>query len=160
MAEKLFRVEQLEIYYREHGPLVLRYLVRQVGVSLANDMLHDVFVEAASHFDRLTACDSPRGWLLKVAYHQVCNYYRDKRVMYGLPSELVAAVPDDGSQLTELRDSLARLDKESREILLLRWYEQLSYEEISRIMDLPIGTVRSRLHYALNKLRGEFNNGI
>ncbi len=153
MTNESEQTKQLEIYYREYGPLILRYLYRRVGSEAAADMVQDVFVEAARHYTRLVKADSPRGWLLKVAYYQMCNYYRRKRQVYELPADLVVDKVVEDDAVSELREALKLVDESSREILMLRWYEQLSYEDIAQVLELPVGTVRSRLHYSLKKLR-------
>ena len=52
-----------------------------------------------------------------------------------------------------MREAILKLSDDHRETILLRWYDQLSYEEISQVLQIPVGTVRSRLHHALGKLR-------
>jgi RNA polymerase sigma-70 factor (ECF subfamily) len=54
---------------------------------------------------------------------------------------------------TWIRDALARLDPDHREVLMLREYEQLSYEEIAELLQIPVNTVRSRLFRARGELK-------
>jgi len=56
-----------------------------------------------------------------------------------------------------LADSIAHLNEEHREVIMLRFGESLSLEEISQTLEIPKGTVKSRLHNALNKLKHHFS---
>lgn len=144
----------LENCYREHGPAVMRYLVRRVARQQAEDMFQDVFAAAARHTDRLAAVDSPRAWLLRVAHNLLCTYYRNRRYLSEIRENIVAVeFQSDFEDLEQMRLAIAALPDESREIILLRWYDQLSYEEMAQVLEIPVGTVRSRLHNSVKKLR-------
>jgi RNA polymerase sigma-70 factor (ECF subfamily) len=58
--------------------------------------------------------------------------------------------PDDA---TRIHAALDRLDSAHREVLVLRFLEELSYDEIGHIVGCPVGTVRSRIHYAKARLQ-------
>jgi RNA polymerase sigma-70 factor, ECF subfamily len=63
-------------------------------------------------------------------------------------------------EATEIHAALDRLEPAQREVLVLRFLEELSYEEIAEVVECPVGTVRSRIHYAkaqLKKLLNERN---
>ena len=59
----------------------------------------------------------------------------------------------ENPQLENMRRAIDRLSAEHQEVLLLKWHDELSYKEIAQILKVPVGTVRSRLHHALGKLR-------
>ena len=67
----------------------------------------------------------------------------------GTPAPVESSSPDD------LRQILKRLSEEHREVLLLRFVDGLDLAEIARAMDIPLGTVKSRLHNALETLRAD-----
>ena len=52
-----------------------------------------------------------------------------------------------------MREAIGRLDPALRQVLQLRLREEMAYEEIARFLNIPVGTVRSRLHYAVKNLR-------
>jgi RNA polymerase sigma-70 factor (ECF subfamily) len=148
------RITTLEAIYALHGAYILRYLNRLVGTKCAEDLLQDTFVQALSHIDKLNALESPRAWLFRVAYHLAMNEYRRKKMVHDVPlDQLVEASSDEDPRLPAMRDAISKLDDMHREVVMLRWYDQLSYEEISQVLDISVGTVRSRLHHSLGKLR-------
>ncbi|MFO0973954.1 MAG: RNA polymerase sigma factor [Phycisphaerae bacterium] len=145
---------ELEVLYRRHGDDLRRYLrgrVRDDGD--ADDALQETFVQAALYPDRWVTAPSPRAWLFGVARHVASGLRRSWRTWKKLPDEPPAAAPVEDERLAAARRALAALPDEQREPLELRLLGELSYAEIAAALDLPIGTVRSRLHYAMERLR-------
>jgi RNA polymerase sigma-70 factor (ECF subfamily) len=77
---------------------------------------------------------------------------RKKHETTGLPHGAVAAGKDFGHPL-DVQAALARLSSEHREVLVLREFEQLSYQEMSDVLGVPQGTIESRLHRAREALK-------
>jgi RNA polymerase sigma factor (sigma-70 family) len=136
--------------YRERAATLLRFLVRLTGSpALAEDVLHDVFVAVmdggAAGFD--PARGSLRSFLFGAARNTAA-----KRVRQALPLpvpgqvEAVGQRTDDDEQT--VRAALLQLAPEFRETLLLCDLEGLRYDEAAAALDVPIGTVRSRLSRA------------
>ena len=138
-------VAYLEMLYEQHGPVILRYLYRLVGQKMAEDVFQDTFVQAVTHLERLDGVVSPKAWLFKVA------------IVWG---NLVQSSPQEDSRLEPMRRAIQTLPSDQRETVLLRWYDELSYEEIAQVLQIPLGTVRSRLHNALQKLRQQMDREI
>jgi RNA polymerase sigma-70 factor (ECF subfamily) len=102
-------------------------------------------------------------WLLGIVHHKALNAIRGR-----LPAschEQPAQVADAGPALDELvaqeerrewlKAALERLSVEHRAVLELVFYQGLSLSEVAQVSDCPVGTVKSRLHYAKSQLRGE-----
>ncbi len=152
------RLAELERLYHEAGPGLLRYLTRRLRRrEEAEDVLQAAFVEAARFYDRLSAADSPRAWLYAVARNLVAARQRKAGLIHW------SSLPDDPAERSEtesderldtMRDAIAGLPDALRETLELRVSQDLSYVEIAAVLDLPVGTVRSRLHNAVEQLRG------
>jgi len=148
------RQDSLEGLYRRHGPAVLAYLrARCRDRQAADDLLQDTFVQAAGQGEGIAALRSPRAWLIAVARNLSLMLLRRRR-----PVELaddppsrpqVAADP----RLDQMRQAVARLPEPFREVLELRLREELSYGQIAQVLEIPVGTVRSRLHHAVQRLR-------
>ena len=150
-------VMAVEGWYREHGPAVLAYLRRRfggvVGLS-AEDLLQETFVMAMRGAGRAAAAESVRAWLFGIARNVGLTAARRKT---GRAVELVGDVEarsEDGDERNvEVRRAIGELPEAMREALELRVGEGLSYEEIAAVLGVPVGTVRSRLHNAVQRLR-------
>lgn len=148
-------LNRLRLLYAEHGPALLRYLRRLTGrAEGSEDLLQETFVQALKGLDRVDAALSPKAWLFAIARHLGLNARQRRRDLLALPDELPAGPrerPDPRRE--DMREAIAALPDKQREALQLRLTDGLSYEEIAQVLDIPVGTVRSRLHAAVNTLR-------
>ena len=152
MADSQAKVEG---WYREHAGALLRYLARRFGSDGADDLLQETFVQALRRPRRAGETVSPRAWLFGIARHVGISAFRRTKVMGQLPESVAAKVAQVDQRLAEMRQAIAKLPQETRETLELRLADDLSYEEIAVVLEIPVGTVRSRLHNAVKKLREE-----
>ncbi len=152
---------------------VYNLIVRMVrDPALAEDLAQDVFVKA---FARLTTFDRRfkfSSWIFTIAHHTVIDSVRRGRVptlpleeienaREGLPDRRSGG-PDEALDRADLAEAIDKalgvLRADYRQAIVLRYQEELSQEEIARIMDLPVGTVKTYLHRAraeLARLLGE-----
>jgi RNA polymerase sigma factor (sigma-70 family) len=145
---------KVEAWYREYGAALLRYLIRRFGRDGADDLLQETFVQALRRPQRGETV-SPRAWLFGIARHVGITAFRRSKVMAQLPASMAAQAAEVDERLGEMRQAMAKLPQEMRETLELRLADDLSYEEIAAVLEIPVGTVRSRLHNAVKKLREE-----
>jgi RNA polymerase sigma factor (sigma-70 family) len=158
------------LIFSRHGEAVHRYLSRRAEGSAVDDLHAETFVAA---FRSRLAYDldypDARPWLYGIATHVVHHHRRSEgrraamvvRVAQRAPAEQSALDPaadvvtrselDD--QLVRLRAALAQMDDTYLDVLMLFTGPQLSYEEIARALDIPLGTVRSRMFRARARLR-------
>ncbi len=147
---------QLKLLYEAHAPELLRFLRRQAfDTAEAEDLLQETFVQAARHESRLADAASPRAWLYAVARNVTGSIRR--RVLRlrrrPLADDLPApAEADADPRVEQMRRAIARIAPQLRETLELRLNADLSYAEIAEALDVPIGTVRSRLSHAVQQL--------
>ncbi len=150
---------------RYEGPLY-RFFARLAGdPHLAEDLFQETFLRA---FKNRALFDSKRRfapWLYGIGVIAWKDHRRkEARASLGLQEGGGALqVPDDQGTPAEeverreiqevVREEIGHLPEEQRVIILLRHYQGLSYEEIAEALHLPLGTVKSRLHYALAMLR-------
>jgi len=156
MDEAMVRVRT---FYNEHGGALLGYLTRLTGrAETAEDLLQETFVQAMRRPDRLGNAASPRAWLFAIARHLGLNAMRRPRLTVPLPEGMVA-VPchEEDPRLEQVRRAIVDLPEPQREALSLRLAQRLSYEEIADVLEIPVGTVRSRLHNAIKNLRERLN---
>ena len=128
----------------------------------AADAVHDAFVKV---FRKPDAYDEKKGpltpWFLRVVRNQCLDLIRRRRPVEEGIDELRDATPGPEAALEmsqrdqELQIALSRLSPGQREIIVLRDYMDLSYAEIAQVLDIPHGTVMSRLHRARIALKEE-----
>jgi RNA polymerase sigma-70 factor (ECF subfamily) len=144
-----------------HRDVVFRVTARIVGSDEeAEDATQDTFLRAFHRLERYRG-DAPfRTWLLRIAHNTAVTHLTTRRVpaqpLDSVREDLAAAVAHGGpAEQLERRERLTRLDTKvkglspgHRTVLVLRDIEGLSYEEIARVTDSPVGTVKARLHRA------------
>ncbi|MFC1793520.1 RNA polymerase sigma factor, partial [Planctomycetota bacterium] len=96
----------------------------------------------------------------KVAKNMAFNHLRKKVPVYITWESMVQSPPQEDRRLEYMRRAIQKLPPDQRETVLLRWYDELSYEEIAQVLRIPLGTVRSRLHHALHKLHQQIDREI
>jgi len=157
------------LYARHRGPLY-RFLMRQVrNQALADEFFQDVWqrVIAAREGWKPEAAFST--WLFRIAHNRLNDHWRAAKHRPPAPEdadERAGRVPDPSTPERELSDfeqrrrlqrALEDLPDEQREVLLLRLEQELSLEEIGVITGVGRETVKSRLRYAMDKLRQRLN---
>lgn len=157
------------------GVLVERYQRRVVGVALAVvhnqddavELAQETFVRAYENLSKFESRSSFSTWLYRIAANLAIDFWRREGrhvVLHGEDAESeISRIPSlqgdsfkevSRAELSErLNKALGELTSEHRAVILLREVEGLSYDEISDILQVPRGTVMSRLHYARTRLR-------
>lgn len=164
IAGSLERPEGFARIFDRHYTAVHRYLARRVPRAQADDLASLTFVVAFERRGSFRAqSTSARPWLLGIAtnlmHERVRREYRERGAFLLLNDDHVASVEgahrgmDEGPDTDLLAGALATLDPAQRDVLLLHAWEELSYEEIAQALDVPLGTVRSRLARARAHLR-------
>lgn len=137
--------------YREP---VWRFFRRRVAdPARAEELAQDVFAALFQAAPRYEPRAPFRSYLFGIAYNVLMASQRKRQPVELLDSERMAAPVADPEAGLWVRQALARLEPEDREILMLREYEQLSYQEIADVRTIPINTVRSRLFRARQALK-------
>jgi RNA polymerase sigma-70 factor (ECF subfamily) len=134
----------------------------------AEDLVQETYVRAIQAMGRLRAGSNMRSWLFTILRNIWFNQLRKRRnAPQGVEIEVGDGVADNIAEPSknshdlyvskmeaeQVRAAIQELPVESREIILLREYEELSYLEIASVLDCPVGTVMSRLGRARAKLR-------
>ena len=146
-----------ELYYR-YRDWVVRLAYRFSGNRAdALDVLQDTFAYLLRKLPDLHLTARMTSFLYPVVKH-LALAARDKRQRYVTDDELLrqqAARPPDGTAATraELTAALAVLPERQLEVVLMRFVDAMALQEIADALDIPLGTVKSRLHTALNTLR-------
>jgi len=143
--------------YRE-GVVTMVY--RMVGdIHLAEDAAQDTFLRAWINLSKYKPSAPFRNWLYRIAYNRTLDLLRQAEEEDSLDSIPLASkdiTPEvnaiQAERVQQIQKSILELPSASRIVLVLREYQGLSYQEIAAVLNIPIGTVMSRLSYARNKL--------
>ncbi|MDB4968349.1 MAG: polymerase sigma-70 factor, subfamily [Myxococcales bacterium] len=142
-----------------HTPLLLR-LARRVGACDADDLVQETFLRALVARHRYQTGSNGRAWLCRILCNLAISDRRRRARDERMRARVLATTPEPETpepppRIDEpaLRAALAQLDPAERRILELADVDDLSYREIARALDCPIGTVMSRLHRARRRLR-------
>jgi len=150
--------EAVESLLRRIQPALLRYLRGLLGAEDAEDLLQDVLVLI---YRRIRQLDNPelfRPWAFRIASRAAFRHLRKKKRLPLRASEealddLPAAEPVTAFEFEHVSDALAGLSPASRAVLALHFQEEMTLSEVAAVLEIPPGTVRSRLAYGLAILR-------
>lgn len=163
------RAQDYDELVRRYGPAVYSFLVRFVGnPATAEDLVQDVFLQvhlAASSFDPQRRF---RPWLFTIAANKARDHLRGRgrHATQSLDASqnpeqpsIAGQVESAGADVVEamneseraaaVRRQIAAMPEHLRIILIMGYYQQMPYAEIAEVLDIPVGTVKSRLHAAV-----------
>jgi RNA polymerase sigma-70 factor (ECF subfamily) len=152
--------------YARHRARLYRYLLRQLREpALADELFQDVWQRVVAARGRWTPEAGFATWLFRIAHNRLADHWRAQQYRPPAPAdadERAARIPapdtpertlSDFEQRRQLQLALDALPPEQREVLLLRLEQELTLEEIGAITGVGRETVKSRLRYAMDKLR-------
>jgi RNA polymerase sigma-70 factor, ECF subfamily len=151
------------------GELIARYspglrffLKRMTGqAEAADDLLQETWIEVYRKINRLHRPEAFTAWLYRIARDKAYRELRrlpwrhapiDESLANSIADEEVSFTPEEAENV---RAALDQLPVEQRDVLVLRFMEEMSYEQIADVIACPVGTVRSRIHYAKLALRAK-----
>lgn len=149
--------------YRElvarFGPRLRYYLLKlSARRDQAEDFAQETWVEVLRQLPRLKEAAAFTTWLYRIAHSKVMLDGRRRGREPATSADVddvtekdeAAFSPEDAAQI---HAALDQLEQSQREVLVLRFLEEMSYEDIAEVVGCPVGTVRSRIHYAKSKLK-------
>jgi RNA polymerase sigma-70 factor, ECF subfamily len=144
-----------------YGPGLRYFLEKMLSEShAAEDLLQEVWLDVFRGVAKLADPQAFPAWLYRIARNRVFAELRKRRPKVCPVDEMERALREEtpeaeftAEDATRVHAALDRLQSDHREILLLRFIENMSYEDIAGVMGCQIGTVKSRLHYAKRALR-------
>jgi RNA polymerase sigma-70 factor (sigma-E family) len=150
--------DKLEALYLCHGPEALRLAYLLTGDrELAEDLAQEAFVRVARRLTGLRNADSVRWYLRRTVVNLANSHLRRRRVerahMPALASSVAGVVTTDVVTKQVVRDAIARLSARQRTVVVLRYYQDLTDQQIASVLGCPVGTVKSLLHRAAAILR-------
>lgn len=142
------------LYPRLRRYFALRGLEITAAEELAQNVMLIVYRKAAT----LRQPETFFGWLYRIARHELFHYRRKHKPavetveLDALRDELAQRLHTGYPAATPVWDLLARLEQPQRDLLVLRYVEELTYEELAQVFEIPVGTAKWRVHSARQKL--------
>ena len=131
-------------FLRDVRPWVYRLALAVVGrPEIAEDVAQEAIVRAWRSQGKLARADDMRAWLRKVVVRQAISALKRQP-----QDELLEVAAPDQESAIQVRAVLASMPAETRALLALAYFEGLTYAELATMLDIPEGTVASRLHTA------------
>ena len=149
----------MELFDQYSGRLL--YYIRRLleDADRADDVLQEVWLTVYRKINTVRDASTFSVWLYRTARNRAIRLLRDEsRYVFVEQYDESALIDDDRDSLrfddiNKLHRALTTLSPEHKEAIILRFFEEMSYQEISDIVECSIGTVRSRIHYAKQELR-------
>jgi RNA polymerase sigma-70 factor (ECF subfamily) len=136
--------------------------------SVAEEILVDTMTSVWDGASRFGGRSQVSTWILGIARHKALDALGRGPKVEAVPLEESEELPDDRESAAELldrhgaatrmREALATLSQDHREILRLAFFEELHYEEIARLLDIPVNTVKTRVYYAKQQLKNRLED--
>ena len=155
-------MNEFEKLLQENFVPLQRYVKFKINnIHDAEDIIQEVCLAATIKFESLKNLSAFKGWLIGIAKHKCNDYYRKraKDMPISLESLAESVLSTGRFGVTEqsiVRDTLDTLGDKEKQILNLYFYKNLSQEDIAKQLSIPIGTVKSRLHYAKEKFKQHY----
>lgn len=160
------RQEVLQTLHQRHAPLVFHIACRSLDAAAAEEITQDVFLQV---WKKAASFDSTRGsfrtWVLQIAHHRTLNELRRRGRRPRLVSDpegsvVDAAAHDPGPEeqvwgeyrRSVIQRALASLPPDQGRALRLAYFQDLTHAQIAEFLDVPLGTAKSRIRIALEKL--------
>jgi RNA polymerase sigma factor (sigma-70 family) len=158
-------VAQVALLFERHHIAIFRYLLKLSGNrALSEDLAQEVFFRVIKHAKGYDAKRTFTVWLYSIARNAYFDSQRKLRREVAddplreaqssepMPEELMTRNQD----VQFLQEALRRLPEDKREVLVLSRFQNLRYEEIARVLECEVGTVKTRMYRALKELRQRF----
>ena len=157
-----------KIVRRYEAPL-LRYITRLGcrNTSTAQDLLQEIFIKTYVHLNDYDHSLQFSSWIYRIAHNEIISPFRKEKngpivleregdlFLFDKVADDLELTDQDGQKhsATEIQTAVERLDPKSREIIVLKFFEEKRYEEISDILQIPEGTVATMINRAKKKIK-------
>jgi len=154
--------EALEALLRSAQPRLRKYLCGLVGAQQADDVLQEVLIEICRNVRCLRVPELFWAWAFRIASRKALRHLKRERrrpeqaIDSGSIEELQAITPQPSGLVLENLPQSNAVPPASKLVLALHFGQELSLAEVAAVLDIPVGTVKSRLAAGLAALRGQF----
>jgi len=152
-------------YYEEHKTAIFNYILYRVSFNryTAEDLTSDIFLKAFEAFEKYDRARPFKTWIFTIAHNHLINYYAGRKDTLPLEEavEIVKETPisedvDHQMIISKLLHLVSKLPAEKREILIMRYVNDLSNSEIAGILGKEEGAIRTALSRAVASLRNAY----
>ncbi|MBE6024058.1 MAG: RNA polymerase sigma factor [Cellulosilyticum sp.] len=164
MNKKITKVEAQRLYEENIAYIYKASLFLTRSKILAEDISQEVFVKAFEKYGTFDQTRSIRPWLYQIMLNLIRSQYKKKKDYIGI-DDICEMLSDDYSLVEcevvkneedkELWEGINKLSLKLKEVIILHFYLDMKLEEVAKILKIPVGTCKSRLNAALNKLRND-----
>ncbi len=153
--------DALRSLYERYAERLARFAMSRLGdPEEARDAAQETLIAAWESAGSFRGASSVNTWLVGICRNRVGERLRRRSVPVE-PLQLAETLSvDAGESAVEFWDSFSKLDDADRELLLLVFYEGLSQAEVAEMLEIPVGTVKSRTHYARRRLQALLEEAV
>ena len=155
-------MDEFEILLEAASVAVERFVRFRISSKAdADDILQEVYLTAYQKFPQLKNKDAFKAWIISIARNKCNDYFREMAMQYEIPTdELTETKLSDGrygvSIIDTVRETLCLLENRDKQILYLFFWKEMPQAEIAKLLNIPVGTVKSRLHVAKQKFKSKY----
>lgn len=146
---------------RQHARLVGTLGLYGGDRAVAEELAQEALARAWSRWAKVRELDDPAGWPYRVAINLANSHYRrrsaERRAHQRMASQALIPPAEETATSLAVRQAIAQLPRRKRTALVLRYFVDMPFSEIARVMDAPEATVKSLARRAVEDLRGEFS---
>jgi len=135
-----------------------------------DDLLQDIFVKIWSSLSTFRGESQLYTWLYRIATNESLNFLQKQKIRAALQFESMTSKIEeridedtllDGDQLQrDLMKAIQRLPSKQRTVFIMRWFDDLSYEDISEILGTSVGALKASYHFASEKIKAELEKKL
>jgi len=155
--------------YARYNLSVFNYLIRLIHqTTLAEDLLQESFLGIWQGAQKFRGKSSVKTWIFRIAHHKAISWLRKHGKNQQIPKDIdelslfsQEISPEEAliqrGQIAQIQNAIEQLSHNHRSTIELTFVHGFSYKEIAEIMGCPVGTVKSRMNYALKILSADVN---
>lgn len=144
--------------YDMFAPKVYQYAMLRTGcVADSEEILQETMLAVWNGRSQLTSRDSVGAWIFGIARNKTVDLLRRDRIRQAITLDEAAASAcvdvEDRAGLVDAKEAIAQLGEEERDLVLMVFLLEMTYEEVGEALGIPVGTVKSRMHHLRRKLK-------
>lgn len=150
-------INAFNLLFQRFTPRIVRFLTNMVGPTHAKDITQVTFLKIHENRHRYRAGANAAAWFFAIARNSALDYLRSapkRREVFGLEIDPGKDGPKrDLFRDEQIRIAIQKLSKDQQQVILLHWYGELTFDEVSKVVGASSAAVRVRAHRAYEKLR-------